>query len=315
MDVWPRICLKHFLKQWLLYVHEHECVCVVSFLTLSVPQPVTSPLYLSYISPFLWGIVLVWRPEESKCQNVPCHNAFFLLLLFFGVSRIGTVCKIRLLLQPWPHRCSTGTLTRWTKRRDQRRKKKQSTFCLLKRSLLTACIPPIVHAVVDCRMCDAFRGQGKRQRRWRQTQVDVMKTDVCCRQTGWGVGTDGSTKYWHYFGGGRLSVSGGRESEEWGKQRERGRRCVYPSIMEGRLFPPHNYASVNLGFPIKRDHTANMKCTLCVERLIKYWLQTYMNLPHQIGAPVGGLPLIRCVWYGNEWRSSGGCRTTHFLCC
>lgn len=49
-----------------------------------------------------------------------------------------------------------------------------------------------------------------------------------------------------------------------------------------------------------------MKYTLCVERLIKYWLQTYMNLPHQIEASVGGLPLIRCVWYGNESRKQQG---------
>lgn len=26
-----------------------------------------------------------------------------------------------------------------------------------------------------------------------------------------------------------------------------------------------------------------------------------MNLPHQIGAPVGGMPLIQSVWYGNEF--------------
>lgn len=64
-----------------------------------------------------------------------------------------------------------------------------------------------------------------------------------------------------------------------------------------RWFPLHHYSSVNLGFPIKRDHGANVKYTLCVERLIKYWLQTYMNLPHQIEAPVGGLPLIcSLIW-------------------
>lgn len=84
----------------------------------------------------------------------------------------------------------------------------------------------------------------------------------------------------------------------------------------GILFPPLHYSSVNLGFPIKRDHTANMKYTLCVEHLIKYWLQTYMNLPHQIEAPVGRLPLIRCVWYGNECRKQQGLlRTMYFLCC
>lgn len=89
-----------------------------------------------------------------------------------------------------------------------------------------------------------------------------------------------------------------------------------PLHHRGRLFPPHHYSSVNLGLPIKRDHTANMKYTLCVERLIKYWLQTYMNLPHQIEAAVGGLPLIRCVWYGNESRKQQGLLcTTHFLCC
>lgn len=88
-----------------------------------------------------------------------------------------------------------------------------------------------------------------------------------------------------------------------------------------RLFPPHHYSSVNLGFPIKRDHTANMKYTLCVERLIKYWLQTYMNLPHQIEAPVGGLPLIRCVWYVNEEAAGAAAHYTfpmlliYLFCC
>lgn len=72
-----------------------------------------------------------------------------------------------------------------------------------------------------------------------------------------------------------------------------------------RLFPPHHYGSINLGFPIKRDHTADVKYTLCVERLIKYWLQTYMNLPHQIEVPVGGLPLIRSLIWIWVWKAAG----------
>ncbi len=117
-----------------------------------------------------------------------------------------------------------------------------------------------------------------------------------------------------------LTVSQSVEKGERGRveetEREREIMLCVPLHHGGRLFPPHHYSSVNLGFPIKRDHTANIKYTLCVELLIKYWLQTYMNLPHQIEAPVGGLPLIRCVWYGNESRKQQGLlRTTHFLCC
>lgn len=110
------------------------------------------------------------------------------------------------------------------------------------------------------------------------------------------------------------TVSHSQESE--GRESE-GRMMLCVRLHHwGRLFPPQHYSSVNLGLPIKRDHTANMKYTLCVEHLIKYWLQTYMNLPHQIEAPVWRLPLIRCVWYGNESRKQQGpLHTTYFLCC
>lgn len=64
-----------------------------------------------------------------------------------------------------------------------------------------------------------------------------------------------------------------RCGEERARCKETGKRemmfCV-PLHHRGRLFPPHHYSPGNLGLPIKRDHTANMKYTLCVERLIKY---------------------------------------------
>ena len=53
-------------------------------------------------------------------------------------------------------------------------------------------------------------------------------------------------------------------------QKEREIVLRVPLHHRGRLFPPAHYSSVNLGFPIKGDHTANMKYSLCVERLIKY---------------------------------------------
>lgn len=69
--------------------------------------------------------------------------------------------------------------------------------------------------------------------------------------------------------------------------------CVLPSIT----------AQLILGSPLKGITPPDVKYTLCVERLIKYWLQTYMNLPHQIEAPVGGGRLwLRCLWCGNEQR-------------
>lgn len=89
-------------------------------------------------------------------------------------------------------------------------------------------------------------------------------------------------------------------------KRERDIMLSVPLHHRGRLFPSLYYGTINLGFPKKRDHTANMKYTHCVDRLIKYWLQTYMNLPHQIKAPVGGLPLICCVWCGNEFGKAAG---------
>lgn len=55
--------------------------------------------------------------------------------------------------------------------------------------------------------------------------------------------------------------------------RERERKGDYPPCTppsRRQMLPPHHYSSVNLKFPIKRDHTANMKYTLCVELLIKY---------------------------------------------
>ena len=100
----------------------------------------------------------------------------------------------------------------------------------------------------------------------------------------------------------------------WGVTVTRRLRSMCPFHCRGRLFPPHRYHSVNLGFPIKRDHTANVKYTLCVEHLIKYWLRTYMNLPHQIEAPVGGLPLIcSLIWI---WVSeiSTSCCALHVSC-
>lgn len=72
---------------------------------------------------------------------------------------------------------------------------------------------------------------------------------------------------------------------------------------------------INLRLSIKQDHTANMKYTHCVEHLIKYWLQTYMNLPHQIKPPVGGPPLIRgrLKWKWGRRSSRHGCRV-HISC-
>lgn len=139
-----------------------------------------------------------------------------------------------------------------------------------------------------------------------------MKTDgsvflgVCRRGTGGSCHTTPNTVILlRIFG--EPTVSHGTEEGERGvKETEREIMFGVHLHHGGRLFPPHHYSSVNLGLPIKRDHTANMKYTLCVECLIKYWLQTYMNLPHQIEASVGGLPLIRCVWYGNECRKQQG---------
>lgn len=68
-----------------------------------------------------------------------------------------------------------------------------------------------------------------------------------------------------------------------------------------RWFPPHRYCSVNLWSPSNRDHKANVKHTLCTEHIIKYWLQTYINLPHQIEAPVRELSLI-WIWV---WKAAG----------
>lgn len=71
-----------------------------------------------------------------------------------------------------------------------------------------------------------------------------------------------------------LTVSQSVEKGERGRveetEREREIMLCVPLHHGGRLFPPHHYSSVNLGFPIKRDHTANIKYTLCVELLIKY---------------------------------------------
>lgn len=108
----------------------------------------------------------------------------------------------------------------------------------------------------------------------------------------------------------RIFRGGVCQSQQRKRKNEAGMRgndtlCVL-GRHRGKLFLRRHYGSVNLGFPIKRDHTANMKYTLCIEHLIKYWLQTYMNLPHQIEPPVGGLALIHCIWYGNESRKQQG---------
>lgn len=105
------------------------------------------------------------------------------------------------------------------------------------------------------------------------------------------------------FGNCLVKCSKGKKN--WSRMRENDMLCVL-GHHRGKLFLRQHYSSVNLGFPIKMDHTANMKYTLCIEHLIKYWLQTYMNLPHQIEPPVGGLALIRCIWYGNESRKQQG---------
>lgn len=102
-----------------------------------------------------------------------------------------------------------------------------------------------------------------------------------------------------------LSCQMQQRKKNWSRMRENDMLCVL-GHHRGKLFLRQHYSSVNLGFLFKMDHTANMKYTLCIEHLIKYWLQTYMNLPHQIEPPVGGLALIRCIWYGNESRKQKG---------
>lgn len=94
---------------------------------------------------------------------------------------------------------------------------------------------------------------------------------VCCRRMGGARQRAPNTVillriFWEQ------TVSHGVQKGRRGRVRETEREimvCV-PLHHRGRLFPPHHYTSVNLGFPIKRDHTANMKYTLCVELLIKY---------------------------------------------
>lgn len=108
----------------------------------------------------------------------------------------------------------------------------------------------------------------------------------------------------------------GRARSERNRERERDYALCYLSITKADCFLLTITAQLILGSPLKGIIQPTWNITLCVERLIKYWLQTYMNLPHQIEAPVGGLPLIRCVWYGNESRKQQGLLcTTHFLCC
>lgn len=90
--------------------------------------------------------------------------------------------------------------------------------------------------------------------------------------------------------------------EQWEREREADRRHV---LLNHRRI-------INLRLSIQHDHTANMKFTHCVEHLIKYWLQTYKNLPHQIKPPVGGPPLIRAgVWSGNEAGEAAGMATEY----
>ena len=231
------------------------------------------------------------------------------------------------------------------KRQNKKKKtiKKQSTSCRLNvrfacrftyltvRSFLFMLLLPLC-LFLECVMCSGGGGEtyplhaGSSRHvsdgnvRHRQTWWRLMAaySSVCSR--GWIGGSchrapNTVILLWIFW---EPTVSHGAEKRERGvkkPEREREMLCA-PLHHGGRLFPPHHYSSGNLGLPIKRDHTANMKYTLCVERLIKYWLQTYMNLPHQIEAPVGGLPLIRCVWYGNESRKQRGLlRTTHILCC
>lgn len=216
----------------------------------------------------------------------------------------------------------------------RQKKNKQSTSCQLnvrfacRFTYLTAHSPLFMLLLplclfLECVMCSG--GRGRQYPLHAVSSRHVSDGNVRHRQTWWRLTAAYSSVCSRGWIGGSChrapntvillrifwepSVSHGVEERERGvKKPEREREMMFcvPLHHRGRLFPPHHCSPGNLGLPIKRDHTANMKYTLCVERLIKYWLQTYMNLPHQIEAPVGGLPLIRCVWYGNESRKAAG---------